>query len=57
VGWEGEAVIDEEGRDGTMVGRNLAYKPIVVKSTVQLGDIVTVKITEARGSYLLGEPL
>jgi MiaB/RimO family radical SAM methylthiotransferase len=57
VGWGGEAVIDEEGRDGTMVGRNLAYKPIVVKSTVQLGDIVTVKITEAKGSYLVGEPL
>jgi threonylcarbamoyladenosine tRNA methylthiotransferase CDKAL1 len=57
VGWEGEAVIDEEGRDGTMVGRNLAYKPIVVKAPVQLGDIVTVKITEARGSYLLGEHL
>ncbi|MBC8497691.1 radical SAM protein, partial [Candidatus Bathyarchaeota archaeon] len=57
VGWEGEAVIDEEGRDGTMVGRNLAYKPIVVKSPVLLGDIVTVKITEAKSSYLLGEPL
>jgi len=24
---------------------------------MQLGDIVTVKITEAKGSYLLGEPL
>ena len=57
VGWEGEAVIDEEGRDESMVGRNLAYKPIVVKSPVQLGDIVTVKITEAKSSYLLGEPL
>ena len=57
VGWEGEAVIDEEGRDGTMVGRNLAYKPIVVKAPVQLGDFVTVKVTEAGGSYLLGEAL
>ena len=57
VGWEGEAVIDEEGRDGTMVGRNFAYKPIVVKSPVQLGEIIPVKITEAKSSYLLGEPL
>jgi len=57
VGWEGEAVIDEEGRDGTMVGRNMAYKPIVVKAPVQLGDFVTVKVTEAGGSYLLGEAL
>jgi threonylcarbamoyladenosine tRNA methylthiotransferase CDKAL1 len=57
IGWEGEAVIDEEGRDETMVGRNLAYKPIVVKSPVRLGDIITVKITEAKSSYLLGEPL
>jgi len=57
VGWEGEALIDEEGRDETMVGRNLAYKPIVVRTPMQLGDIVTVKITEAKSSYLLGEPL
>ena len=57
VGWEGEAVIDEVGRDGTMVGRNLAYKPIVVKAPVRLGEFITVKITEAKSSYLLGERL
>ena len=57
VGWEGEAVIDEEGREGTMVGRNLAYKPIVVRAPVKLGDIVTVNITEGKGSYLLGEKI
>jgi threonylcarbamoyladenosine tRNA methylthiotransferase CDKAL1 len=55
VGWVGEAVIDEEGKDETMVGRNLAYKPIVVKAPVKLGEIITVRITEAKGSYLLGE--
>ena len=57
LGWEGEAVIDEEGRDETMVGRNLAYKPIVVKASMEPGEIVTVKITEAKSSYLLGEML
>lgn len=54
VGWRGEVVVDEEGRGGSMVGRNYAYKPVVVKESVRLGDFVDVEVTEARGGYLLG---
>lgn len=55
VGWRGEVLIDEHGRDGSLVGRNYAYKPIVVSVAAGLGDFVGVRITEARVGYLLAQ--
>lgn len=56
-GWKGQIIIDEKGKDGTYVGRNLSYKPIVVKGEFKLGDKVTVKITNSTKHYLIGERL
>jgi threonylcarbamoyladenosine tRNA methylthiotransferase CDKAL1 len=53
-GWEGEILIDEMGRGGSMVGRNLAYKLVVIEDEVGLGEIVGVQVTEAHGGYLSG---
>jgi threonylcarbamoyladenosine tRNA methylthiotransferase CDKAL1 len=57
VGWTGKALIDEKGKvAGSWVGRNFAYKPIVVKSKKNLlGEIVNVEVTEASGTYLEGK--
>ncbi len=34
VGWTGEVLVDEKGKvEGSWIGRNFAYKPIVIKST------------------------
>ena len=55
VGWEGEALVDEAGRSGGMVARNIAYKPIVLKDPVRIGDFVEVRVTEAMRGYLIGE--
>ncbi|MBU0756847.1 MAG: tRNA (N(6)-L-threonylcarbamoyladenosine(37)-C(2))-methylthiotransferase, partial [Nanoarchaeota archaeon] len=44
ISWEGDVIIDEIGRNNTFVGRNYAYKPVIVKGTHRLGDIVKVKI-------------
>ncbi|MGD2142588.1 MAG: tRNA (N(6)-L-threonylcarbamoyladenosine(37)-C(2))-methylthiotransferase, partial [Candidatus Bathyarchaeota archaeon] len=55
VRWEGEAIVDELGKHGGMVARNLVYKPIVLKDPIRLGEIVKIRITEARRGYLLGE--
>jgi len=53
--WEGEVLIDERGKANTWVGRNFAYKPIVVKSEKNiLGKFVKVKITEVKSNYLKG---
>ena len=47
VGWEGKILIDEQGKDGTFVGRNFAYKPIILKGNLRLGSIVNVAIEKA----------
>ena len=56
VGWEGEILIDEAGKvAGSWIGRNFAYKPIVVKSSENLlGKIVRVKIYNAFPTHLEG---
>jgi len=44
LGWQGEILIDEKGKDDSWIGRNFAYKPVVLKGNYRLGDIVEVKI-------------
>jgi threonylcarbamoyladenosine tRNA methylthiotransferase CDKAL1 len=56
VGWLGKVLIDEKGKvAGSWVGRNFAYKPIVIKSkTNLLGKTLSVKVVESSGTYLEG---
>ncbi|MEM2105749.1 MAG: tRNA (N(6)-L-threonylcarbamoyladenosine(37)-C(2))-methylthiotransferase [Candidatus Bathyarchaeia archaeon] len=56
VGWVGEVLVDEVGKvSGSCVGRNFAYKPVVVKSgdVDMLGKTLRVKVVEAFGTHLL----
>ena len=53
MGWKGEILIDEPGRGGSFVGRNYAYKPVVLRAAAELGGFVKVEVTEARFGYLL----
>lgn len=56
VGWEGEVLIDEMGKGGSFVGRNFAYKPVVIKADgIKLGDMVKVKIIGAEPTYLIAK--
>jgi tRNA A37 methylthiotransferase MiaB len=59
VGWNGEILVDEKGKfEGSWVGRNLAYKPIAIKSKDNLlGKTLKVKVFESLGTYLKGELL
>ena len=54
LGWEGRILIDEPGKNGTWIGRNYAYKPVIVKGDFKLGDEVDVKITETTTYDLRG---
>jgi MiaB-like tRNA modifying enzyme len=54
LGWEGSVLIDEKGKDGTWIGRNHAYKPVVVNGDFNLGDVVNVTIEETTGYDLRG---
>jgi len=56
LGWEGEILIDEKGKNSSWIGRNSAYKPIVVKSKENLmGRFLRVKVTQAFSTYLEAE--
>ncbi len=53
VGWKGKVLFSEEGPKGGLIGRNSAYKQILVHSG-KLGKTADVEITEARRGYLVG---
>ena len=57
VGWSGKVLVDEAGKGESVVGRNFAYKPVVIQDGGQglLGEFVDVKVVGAFQSYLLGE--
>jgi threonylcarbamoyladenosine tRNA methylthiotransferase CDKAL1 len=56
VGWAGEVLVDEKGKvPGSWIGRNFAYKPVVVKiSENLLGKTLQVKVVKAFSTYLAG---
>jgi MiaB-like tRNA modifying enzyme len=56
IGWAGEVLIDEKGKiPNSWIGRNFAYKPIVVKDSANLlGKTLNVKITKTFSTYLAG---
>lgn len=43
--WEGEIIIDEHGKDNTFIGRNHAYKPVIVEGDLVLGQTIKVRVT------------
>lgn len=47
IGWEGKILIDEIGKNNSFVGRNYAYKPVIVKGDLSLGDEIKVKVKDA----------
>jgi len=55
-GWEGTVLFDERGKGESWMGRNFAYKPIVVKGGESLvGRFVQVRVVNAFSSYLEAE--
>lgn len=56
LGWEGLLLFDEQGKSGSLVGRNFAYKPVVVKTEeCLLGKFSQIKIVRAYSTYLEAE--
>src|SRR3989338_2577687 len=55
LGWEGAVLVDEKGKDNSWIGRNFAYKPVVVKGDFRLGQEVNVKIGKVTAYDLRGE--
>ena len=57
IDWSGEILIDEKGKvPGSWVGRNFAYKPIVIGSSASvLGKTLRVKVVKAFPTHLVGK--
>ncbi len=57
MGWEGQILIDEKGKKpASWVGRNCAYKPIVVRrGDFLLGRFVDVRVVKVFPTYLEAE--
>ncbi len=54
--WAGDVLIDEPGRRASWIGRNFAYKPIVIHTTAPvLGTVLRVRVVNAFPTYLQGE--
>jgi len=54
INWKGEILVDEKGKiPNSWIGRNFAYKPIVVKSNDDLlGKFVNARVVKAFETYL-----
>lgn len=56
IKWLGTALFDEKGRGESWMGRNFAYKPVVVKADESLvGKFVQVRVVDAFSTYLEAE--
>ncbi len=58
LNWKGRILIDEHGKQpNTFIGRNFAYKPIVVRSRNEslVGTFADVRVTKAFQTYLEAE--
>ena len=51
IGWQGNVLIDEIGKN-IFIGRNFAYKPVIVKGDYNLGDEINLKIKDATANDL-----
>ena len=54
IGWKGKVLFDEETNDG-IKGRNYAYKPVVVKEGIKIGQTCMVEIVDATTRSILGK--
>jgi MiaB-like tRNA modifying enzyme len=57
VGWEGKIIIDEVWKNNTWVGRNFAFKPVIVKGNFNLGQEVDVKVKDCSAYDLKADAL
>ncbi|MGI0097908.1 MAG: tRNA (N(6)-L-threonylcarbamoyladenosine(37)-C(2))-methylthiotransferase, partial [Nitrosopumilaceae archaeon] len=54
IGWKGDVLFDEKSETGIQ-GRNFAYKSILVKDKVEIGQVHQVEIIDATKHSLIGK--
>ena len=56
-GWKGSIIVNEIGKNNTFIGRNYAYKPVIVQGNRKLGEVINVRIVDSTNYDLRGEVL
>lgn len=57
VGWKGEILIEDEGKEGTSIGRNDSYKQIILNGKYPIGSHVEVEVVKAAKHYLIAKEI
>ena len=55
VGRTGKVIVTGRGKEGTTKGRNLSYKPVIIKRNLPLGYVAEVEIVDCTPTHLFGE--
>ncbi len=55
IGWEGLVIVTERGSRGGLMCRTPSYRPLIIDESRNLGDIVTVRVTAAERTHILGK--
>ncbi len=55
IGWQGEILVDEIDLNGSYIGRNTSYRPVVIREKRNLGEFLNIRIYDAKTFHLLGE--
>ncbi len=54
IRWRGKVLVDEEVR-GAVLGRNFAYRPVVIREEIPLGTVLEIRVVDATSACLIGE--
>ena len=57
IGWEGEILLTEHGKNGTKMGRNYVYKAVAVRTDAPLGSFIKVKVNDAGVGFLTSDEI
>ncbi|MHA1410436.1 MAG: radical SAM protein, partial [Candidatus Odinarchaeia archaeon] len=58
LGWRGKITVIEKAPKGGVLGRNFAYKPVLLKNNeIMLGSTVNIEIIDYKPGYLIGKLL
>ncbi len=57
IGKRVNVLVTETGKDGTMIGRTINYRPIAFRTAQGLGEYADVEITGCAATYLMGKEI
>ncbi|QRF75468.1 (dimethylallyl)adenosine tRNA methylthiotransferase [Thermoplasmatales archaeon] len=57
IGKLSRVIITETGKDGTVVGRDTSYRPVVIHGKFEKYSVMDAEVVDAAETYLIGKPV